>query len=183
MELTKILSIAGRPGLYQIISQSRGGVVVTSLIDGKKLAIGQTQRVSTLSDISIYTEEGDEPLANILKAFADRTEGKALELELNDSAALRAFFYEILPNHDEDRVYASDVKKIVKWYNLLIKNGITTFEMPAEESEENAEETKAAAARPGTSANATVPKKGPQPKTAKPKGAASKPITQKKSAK
>lgn len=146
MELSKILSIAGKPGLYQIISQSRGGVVVTSLVDGKKLAIGQTQRVSTLSDISIYTEEGDEPLANIFKAFLEKSEGKALEMELNDSAALRAFFYEILPNHDEERVYTSDVKKIVKWYNLLIKNGITTFEMPAEEAEESAEtseETKA----------------------------------------
>lgn len=141
MELSTVLSISGKPGLYKIISQSRGGVVVQSLLDGKKMAIGQTQRVSTLSDISIYTEEGDEPLANIFTKFAERSEGKELEMNLSDSAELRNFFLEILPDHDEERVYASDIKKMVKWFNLLVKNGITSFESEAAEDNAEAEST------------------------------------------
>jgi hypothetical protein len=75
MDLSKVLSIAGKPGLYRILNQSRGGVVVTSLVDGKKMAIGHTQRVSTLSDISVYTWQGDEPLKNILKKIYELRDG------------------------------------------------------------------------------------------------------------
>lgn len=141
MELATILSISGKPGLYKIISQSKGGVVVSSLLDGKKISIGQTQRVSTLSDISIYTEEGDEPLENIFKKFHERSNGGALEVDMNDNAELRNFFLEILPDHDESRVYASDIKKMVKWFNLLHKNDLISFDEATEEEEAAAEET------------------------------------------
>ncbi len=143
MELSTILSISGKPGLYKIISQSRGGVVVSSLLDGKKVSIGQTQRVSTLSDISIYTEEGDEPLENIFKKFHARSEGGVLEIDKGSNDDLRNFFLEILPDHDESRVYASDIKKMVKWFNLLMKNGLVSFdeENAASDAEPSVETT------------------------------------------
>ncbi len=142
MDLSKILSIAGKPGLYQIINQSRGGVVAKSLVDGKKISIGQTQRVSTLSDISIYVEDGDEPLVNVLKTINEKHGEEALEIDVKDTDALRDFLREMLPEHDEERVYASDIKKMVNWYNLLLKNNLLDFSEEAEEAEEAEEETK-----------------------------------------
>lgn len=139
MDLSKILSISGKPGLYQVISQSNRGVVVASLQDGKKMAIGQTQRVSTLSDISIYTMEGDEPLKDIFKSFHEYAGGESLSIDVQDKQALRDFFLEILPDHDEERVYPSDVKKMVKWYNTLLENSLLSFD-ESEEEAESAEE-------------------------------------------
>lgn len=136
MDLSKILSIAGKPGLYQIISQSRGGVVAKSLIDGKKMSIGQTLRVSTLSDISIYVEDGDEPLYNVLKHIHEIYGEKELDIDQKDSDALRGFLREILPEHDEERVYTSDIKKVIKWYNMLLENDLLDF---TEEEEESAD--------------------------------------------
>ena len=138
MDLSKILSIAGKPGLYQIVSQSRGGVVAKSLIDGKKMSIGQTLRVSTLSDISIYVEDGDEPLHNVLKHIHEIYGDKELEVDLKDSDALRSFLREVLPEHDEDRVYTSDIKKVIKWYNMLLENDLLDF--TEEETEDEAVE-------------------------------------------
>lgn len=143
MDLSKILSIAGKPGLYQIVSQSRGGVVAKSLIDGKKMSIGQTLRVSTLSDISIYVEDGDEPLYNVLKQIHETYGEKELDIDQKDSDALRSFLREILPEHDEERVYTSDIKKVIKWYNMLLENDLLDF--TEEATEEEAKEAKEAA--------------------------------------
>ncbi|MEM9052346.1 MAG: DUF5606 domain-containing protein [Bacteroidota bacterium] len=139
MDLSKILSIAGKPGLFKIMNQSRGGVVVTSLNDGRKMVVGQTQRVSTLSDISIYTLEGDEPLENIFKTMFEKSEGKAVEVDFKDDDALREYLFRIFPEHDEDRVYPSDIKKIIKWFNLLLEKGLLEFE----EEEKKEADTKA----------------------------------------
>ncbi len=140
MDLSNILSIAGKPGLYKVVSQSRGGVVVTSLQDGRKMSIGQTQRVSSLSDISIYTEEGDEPLADIFTTMFKNSDGKAIDVNMKDNSDLRNYFLEILPDHDEERVYASDIKKMIKWFNLLLEKGELSIEESAEESKEEATE-------------------------------------------
>lgn len=140
MDLTQILSIAGKPGLFKILNQSRGGVVVTSLSDGKKMVVGQTQRVSTLSDISIYTLEGDEPLGNIFEKMHEQSAGKEVEVDAKDPDALREYFFRIFPEHDEDRVYPSDIKKMIKWFNLLLEKGLLEFDKEEEtESEEKAE--------------------------------------------
>lgn len=138
MDLSKIISISGRPGLFQIINQTRGGVLAESLLDGKKLSIGQTQRVSTLADISIYLEDGDEPLGNIFCEIFKNTDANPIEVDVKDTEALRDFLREILPNYDQDRVYASDIKKLVKWYNLLLKAGLIDLE-----NEEDTEEADA----------------------------------------
>jgi hypothetical protein len=141
MDLSKILSIAGKPGLYKVESQSNRGVVVSSIQDGKKMAIGQTQRVSTLSDISIYTMEGDEPLKGIFEKIYERTEGKAIDVDLQNKQDLRDFFLEVLPDHDEERVYASDIKKMIKWFNLLLEKDMLDFsESEESDSEEGASE-------------------------------------------
>jgi len=138
MDLSQILSIAGKPGLFKILNQSRGGVVVTSLNDGKKMVVGQTQRVSTLSDISIYTLEGDEPLANIFEMMKKQSGGKEVEVDFKDNDALREYLFRIFPEHDEDRVYPSDIKKMIKWFNLLLEKGL--LESDDEEKEENSKE-------------------------------------------
>lgn len=139
MDLSKILSISGKPGLFQVMSQSNRGVVVSSINDGKKMAIGQTQRVSTLSDISIYTLEGDEPLRNIFEKIFERTEGKSIEIDIQNNQDLRDFFLEVLPDHDEERVYASDIKKIVKWYNTLLEKDILDFTEESGDSESDSD--------------------------------------------
>lgn len=142
MDLSKILSIAGKPGLYQVISQSNRGVVVSSIEEGKKMAIGQTQRVSTLSDISIYTIEGDEPLKEIFEKFHERTEGKPIDIDIQNKQELRNFFLEVLPDHDEERVYASDIKKMIKWFNLLLEKDLLDFsDDDTEESGDDSEKT------------------------------------------
>jgi len=142
MDLSQILSIAGKPGLFKILNQSRGGVVVTSLNDGKKMVVGQTQRVSTLSDISIYTLDGDEPLANIFEKMREQSGGKEVEVDFKDDDALREYLFRIFPEHDEDRVYPSDIKKMIKWFNLLLSKGLLVKEEEAksEESTESNEE-------------------------------------------
>ncbi len=119
MDLSRILSITGKPGLFRILTQSKGGVVVESLLDGRRMAIGQTQRVSTLSDISIYTTEGDVPIKDIFAKIAEHTKGAAIDVDMNNNDALRSFFTEMVPTHDEDRVYVSDIRKMVKWFNTL----------------------------------------------------------------
>jgi len=162
MDLSKILSIAGKPGLYQIVNQSRGGVVAKSLLDGKKVSIGQTQRVSTLSDISIYVEDGDEPLVNILKTIYESNGGTEIEIDLKDADALRNLLREALPEHDEERVYTSDIKKMVKWYNLLHKNNLLDFSEKAEEETEEetiVEEAIVAESEKGEKAEAKPAKK------------------------
>ena len=140
MDLSKILSIAGKPGLFKIMNQSRGGVVVTSLNDGRKMVVGQTQRVSTLSDISIYTLDGDEPLKNIFKAMMEKSEGKAVEVDFKDDDALREYLFRIFPEHDEDRVYPSDIKKIIKWFNLLLEKGLLEIEEENKDADTKAED-------------------------------------------
>lgn len=171
MDLSKILSIAGKPGLYQIINQSRGGVVAKSLLDGKKISIGQTQRVSTLSDISIYVEDGDEPLLNVLKTIRETYGDKELDIDLKDTDALRDFMSEMLPEYDEDRVYASDIKKMVKWYNLLLKNDLLDFTEVEEEKAEENKEDKATEEKPKAKANTPKTASKASPKAEKPKTA------------
>lgn len=134
MDLSQIISIAGKPGLYRILNQSRGGVIVLSLQDGKKTAIGQTQRVSALSDISMYTIDGDVLLEEILKRVHAHTEGKPVEINIKDDGEVREFFTQVIPEHDEDRVYNSDIRKLIKWYNSLLDKDLLNFDEEAEEA-------------------------------------------------
>lgn len=140
MALEKILSIGGKPGLYKLLTQTRSGFVGESLIDGKRITVGFRNNVSVLSEIAIYTLEEEVPLREVFQKIKDKENGgKTAIHHKEEKIKLEEYFFEILPNYDEDRVYASDIKKIIQWYNLLHDNGITEF-APATEEESSEEE-------------------------------------------
>lgn len=139
MELTKIISISGRPGLFKIIGQTNNGVIVESLEDGKRFPAYSTHQISALNDISIYTDEGEEPLADVFKKIREEFAAELPVTPKSSSKELRDFLLKVLPNHDQERVYTSDIKKLVKWYELL--NASDFFnEQEAEDSNEDAVE-------------------------------------------
>ena len=136
MNVEKILAIAGYPGLYALKVQTRSGFVAESLLDGKKITVGLRSNVSLLSEISIYTFSEEKPLVDILRAIAIKeNEGPAISHK-EDSAKLIAYFKEVLPDYDDERVYASDIKKVLNWYNILQGKGLVSKEEPVIEDAE-----------------------------------------------
>jgi hypothetical protein len=142
MNLEKILSISGKPGLYVLKVQTRTGFVAESLLDGKKVTVSLKSNVSLLSEISIYTYEAEKPLSEIMQNIANKENKGAALSHKEDNAKLSAYFREILPEYDEDRVYPSDIKKILNWYNMLQERGMIVDDAPvvAEEAAPVAEE-------------------------------------------
>ncbi|QNM86049.1 DUF5606 domain-containing protein [Polaribacter pectinis] len=138
MEFNKIIAVTAKPGLYQVVSQSKNAIIVEALADKKRLAINTTQNVSLLENIAIYTYEEDMPLLDVFKAISAKTVGKEAISHKESGKKLEAFFLEILPNYDDERVYTSNIKKVIQWYNLLVKAGMdfTKIEAPAEENSE-----------------------------------------------
>ena len=125
MSLEKIMSISGKPGLYKVITQTRNGAIVESLLDNKRLNVTVHSNVSILSEIAIYTLTEEKPLAEVLLLIKEKENGKATSITHKDSKdVLEEYFFEILPDYDEDRVYASDIKKVIQWYNLLQKHNL-----------------------------------------------------------
>ncbi|WP_425236312.1 DUF5606 domain-containing protein [Ulvibacterium sp.] len=137
MSLDKILSIGGKPGLYRLLTQTRTGFVAESLLDKKRISVGAHNNVSVLSEIAIYTLEEELPLRQVFQKIQVKEKGgKTSVAHKAEKIALEEYFFEILPNYDEDRVYASDIKKVIQWYNLLLDNGITDFSDDEENSSE-----------------------------------------------
>ena len=134
MKLTGIISIAGKPGLSKIVTQSKNGIIVESLVDGKRFPVQGNQRVSSLDDISIYTYEEDVLLGDVFDKIYKKEEGKEAISHKVSEAELKAYIKEVLPNYDAERVYNSDLKKIVQWYNLLLGKDLLKIE--EEEKEE-----------------------------------------------
>ncbi len=134
MGLDKILSISGKPGLYKLLTQTRTGFIAESLLDGKKISVGLRSNVSVLSEIAIYTLDEELPLREVfLRIQVKEKGGKTSVAHKAEKIKLEEYFFEVLPNYDEDRVYASDIKKVVQWYNLLHDQGITDFDEKKEE--------------------------------------------------
>ena len=131
MNLEKILAISGKPGLYVLKVQTRTGFVAESLIDGKKITVNLKSNVSLLSEISIYTYEGEKPLTEVMQIIAKKEKNGQAISHKEDNAALTAYFKEILPDFDEERVYPSDIKKVLNWYNTLQAKGLVTDLAPA----------------------------------------------------
>lgn len=127
MSLEKILAISGKPGLYKLKNQTRAGFLAESLIDGKTINVGGRHNVSLLSEIAIYTLNEEVPLRDVFQKIAEKEEGKETISHKVSKDELEEFFFNVLPDYDEDRVYPSDIKKVVQWYNLLVKNGMTSF--------------------------------------------------------
>jgi hypothetical protein len=137
MELDKILSIAKKPGLYKLIAQSRGGFIAESLLDQKRISVSITSNVSLLSEIAIYTLAEELPLKEVfLKVFEKENGGQASTSPKASKDDLEAYFFSVLPDYDEDRVYPSDIKKIISWYNLLQQHKLLDFKTEASSTEE-----------------------------------------------
>lgn len=137
MSLDKILSISGKPGLYELKAQTRGGFVAESLADGKKLSVNVRHNVSMLSEIAMYTYTEEVPLREVFQNIAEKEDGKEAINHKESKDKLENYFSEVLPEYDEDRVYASDIKKVFQWYNILVNAGKTDFSAPEEKNEEN----------------------------------------------
>ncbi|MBN2660213.1 MAG: DUF5606 domain-containing protein [Tannerellaceae bacterium] len=139
--LKTILSISGKPGLFKLVSQGKNMLIVESLIDKKRVPAYAKDKVISLGDIAIYTDETEVPLHEVLTSVKNKENGNQASI---DSAAkpevLRAYMAEVLPNFDRERVYPSDIKKLISWYNMLIAAGITDF-TPQDKTEEAETET------------------------------------------
>lgn len=140
MNLQGILSISGKPGLYKIIGQSRGGVLVNKIGEKRKISVPGNARMSALEDIAIYTYDEEIPLKKVMFNIFNQEEGKATINHKISEEELKDFFRAILDEYDEERVYASDIRKIIQWYNILQSNDLLIVaEEVKEEKEENTE--------------------------------------------
>ena len=136
MELKEILAISGQPGLYKYVAQSARGVIVESLLDGRRMNASANARVSALSEISMFTEGDDIALADVFTRIYAHTGGQPAIDPKSSPEALKAAFAEVLPEYDRDRVHVSDIKKCFSWYNLLVGVGFTEFKLPTDEAAE-----------------------------------------------
>jgi hypothetical protein len=135
----RILSIAGKPGLYNLVSQGKNMLIVENIETGKRVPAYASDKVISLGDIAIYTIDEDKPLYDVFQAIIEKTGASAVDVKALDTPdKLRAYFGEILPDFDQERVHNNDIKKVFSWYNLLVKNGITDFkpEQPTDQSAE-----------------------------------------------
>ena len=138
-----ILSIAGKPGLYKLISRGKNNLIVEALDSThKRVPVYATDKVVSLGDIAMYTDDEEVPLWQVLENIKARTEGKALGINNKQATndELAAFFAEVLPNYDRDRVYMTHVRKLVQWYNILVAEGLTDFKPLEEEKVKESEE-------------------------------------------
>jgi len=141
--INRILSIAGRPGLFRLVSQGKNMLIVESLSDSKRMPVHARDKVISLADVSMYTNDGDKPLADVLESAKTVAEGNAIDIKaLEKEGKLREYFEQILPDYDQDRVKTSDIRKLFSWYNQLIAAGVTEFkdnEIKEDEAAEAAE--------------------------------------------
>lgn len=175
MNLKGLISISGKPGLYKVVGQGKERLIVESLTDGKRMPAFASQKISALEDITMYTTDDDLPLGEIIQKIFDKEEGKACVNPNEDASKLHAYFGEVVPNYDKERVYNSDLKKLFVWYNLLQSTGTLdkiiaeTKEAAAstEVSEEKTEKKSAKSDASTTLSNPEDKEEKPAKKTAK----------------
>lgn len=121
-----ILAISGKPGLYELVSRGKGSLIVENLTDHKRMPAFASDRVTSLADIAMYTDDEDMPLGNILIALRNMEGGKKASIDYKKASGkeLNDYFAKFVPNFDRDRVHTSDIKKLVQWYNILIEAGV-----------------------------------------------------------
>ncbi|MBO4610579.1 MAG: DUF5606 domain-containing protein [Bacteroidales bacterium] len=134
--LAKILSVSGQHGLYLYLAQARGGVIAESLADKKRTVFDVRSRVTTLADIAIFTDEGEMKLSDVFLALQKALDGKEAPSAKSADADLKALFAKAVPNYDGDRFYVSHMRKIVEWYNELLKYASLDFETEEEQPAE-----------------------------------------------
>ena len=136
MGLDKIMSVSGRPGLFELITQTRTGVVAQSLLDGKRITVGLRDNLSLLSEIAIYTYEEEVKLSEVLLKIAQKNNGESIISHNASKEELIEFLRDILPIFDQDRVYPSDIKKLVQWYNLLQSKDLVSEDFLTQKTED-----------------------------------------------
>jgi hypothetical protein len=161
MDLSGIISVTGMSGLYKVISQTKSGLIVESLVDGKRQPVYSTNKLSSLDDISIYGQGDDIPLKQILRGIRDSKSGTVVPTSKDSNDVIKAAFAEFVPEFDEDRVYASDMKKVFVWFAILNDKGLLV------EVESESDETKMD--KPKTDKAIAKPKAKEVAKTASPK--------------
>ncbi|MCM1034258.1 MAG: DUF5606 domain-containing protein [Paludibacter sp.] len=136
--LKNILAITGKPGLFKLVNRGNNMLIIESLLDGKRMPTYARDKIVSLADISMFTTGEDVPLRQVLESLKTKEGGEVCKLEVKkaDNDTLRAFFAEVLPDFDRDRVYPSDIRKLVQWYNILIEAGITDFSEVEEDVEQ-----------------------------------------------
>ena len=134
MDLSKILSIAGKNGLFKVVSQAKNAVIVESLNDGKRFPAFGHEKMSSLEEISVFTTGDDISLKKVFEEFYLKLEGKPAIDSKSDNNALKNFFLGMIPDYDQDRVYVSDIKKMVSWYNVLVEKQLLDFTPEAVET-------------------------------------------------
>lgn len=142
MNVDGIIAVTGKPGLYKVVGQTKNGVIVEGLESGKKVAMNSTSKMSALQDIAIYTYTEEIPLVDVFDKIRIKEDGKASIGHKSSAAVLTAYFQEVLEDFDEDRVYPSDIKKVISWYNTLQKAGLAVETKSEEEQVEEAAEEK-----------------------------------------
>ncbi|MBN2276082.1 MAG: DUF5606 domain-containing protein [Bacteroidales bacterium] len=143
MDLKETLAISGHSGLFKFVSQGRNGIVVESFADKKRSFVPATTKVSSLDDIAVYTSDEEVPLKEVFKTiFEKETGGKAIDAKTASPDNLKKYMEKIMPDYDRDRVYVSDIKKMMSWYNILHEQNLLNFEEDEKESEEEKAEQK-----------------------------------------
>lgn len=137
MDLNGILAITGKPGLYKLISQTKSGALVESLVDKRRMPAFSNERISSLKDITMFTNDDDIPLQEVFQAIFKLENGGDCISHKSDEKELKAYMEKVLPEYDRDRVHTSDMKKLFSWYNILNANKLIDLEEEKQESQEN----------------------------------------------
>jgi hypothetical protein len=124
MNLSGIISISGMSGLYKVVAQAKNGLIVESILDKKRVAVQSTNKVSSLEDVSIYSTADDVPLKDVFQKIYEKESGKTSIDHKSADAELKKYFKAVFAEYDEERVYVSDIKKVINWYNILQKEGL-----------------------------------------------------------
>lgn len=175
MNLSGIISISGKSGLSTIVSQLKNGLIAESLVDGKRFPVHGTEKISSIEDISIYTYDEDVLLSEVFEKMFELEGGKKAIDHKSSNDDLKSYFEKVLPNYDKERVYISDIKKVVQWYNLLLAKDLLkkedkTEEVKSQDKEDKKGETKSKNAAPGKKQAAKTATKSKAPKVSSQKG-------------
>ncbi|MBL6666813.1 DUF5606 domain-containing protein [Flavobacteriaceae bacterium] len=139
--LDKVLTISGKPGLFRMVAQTRTGVIAVSLVDQKKIVTNLGQQINVLSEIRVFGLKDEMPLNDIFERMFKLEKGQPTRVKPKASKEeLESYFFEVFQDYDEDRVYASDIKKIIQWYNLLLNSNELKFKLPKEKKPSDTEE-------------------------------------------
>jgi len=141
MDMKDIMAISGKPGLYKFVAHGRNAIIVENIETGKRTSAFSSEKINSLEEISVFTHEKDIPLKEVFKAIFDKEDGKESISPKSDPKELKEYFAEVVPDYNRERVYVSDIKKIISWYNLLQKNDMLSFPEEKEKAEESEEKS------------------------------------------